>query len=155
MGIWRSNKFDLGIGSGGCISRTIWLGIRCAKKVFDQDKGIEKLFLKEVGILAHVNHPRIVKFFCCDNGKWKGQCLIAIELMENSLFNVTKGHKDLHFSLHVVDIMGQMACRMFYLHDNRVAHCNFKPQNVVVNKSETLPHLNVDCFDVKLVDFGM
>ncbi|KAG0609409.1 hypothetical protein M758_8G181700 [Ceratodon purpureus] len=150
--IWGSDRF-LGSGSGGTgVCSTKWMEIPCARKVFL--KADEASFLKESGILARLKHPRIVNFICCGNGEQSGDCFIAMELLEKSLFDLIEDQKGVRFSLPVVvDILLQIARGMCYLHDQGVAHRDLKPQNVVVNRL-SFPHL-VDHFDVKLVDFGI
>jgi serine/threonine protein kinase len=86
----------------------------------------------------------------------KGDRFIAMELLEMSLFDLIKKHKQKgeHFSIPVVvDMMVQVARGVCYLHSQGVAHRDLKPQNVVVS------HLNTqqleDQYYVKLVDFGV
>ncbi|KAG0598648.1 hypothetical protein M758_12G090800 [Ceratodon purpureus] len=152
-GTWGNYKL-LGSGSGASgVCSTTWLGVPCAKKEFHAQAS-ERFFLEEAGILAYLKHPCIVNFFCCGNGKEKGDRFIAMELMEKSLLDLIEGQRDMHFSLPVVvDIILQIARGMCYLHEQGVAHCDLKPGNVVVNKLTYSNH--PDYFCVKLVDFGM
>jgi serine/threonine protein kinase len=79
----------------------------------------ESSFMKEAGILVHLKHPNIVDFICCGNGLEKGDCFIAMELMEMSLFDLIKKHKQKgeHLSTPVaLDIMVQVARGVCYLH---------------------------------------
>lgn len=151
--VWTNSRF---LGSGACASGVCsikWLGIPCAKKEF-HDPILEPIFLREAGILAGLKHPRIVDFICCGNGQEKGDCFIAMELLEKSLFDQIRDQKNKQFALPVVvDMMAQMAQGMLYLHDRGVAHRDLKPQNVVVNKL-SFPHLE-GYFCVKLADFGI
>ncbi|KAG0623911.1 hypothetical protein M758_3G210800 [Ceratodon purpureus] len=57
---WGKNSDFL----GGNVCKTTWLGVPCAKKVFNDGVGEEEI-LAEARILAHLNHPNIVKFICC------------------------------------------------------------------------------------------
>ncbi|KAG0616856.1 hypothetical protein M758_5G146300 [Ceratodon purpureus] len=153
-GTWGRPRF-LGAGSGASgVCCTTWHGIPCAKKVFHgQDS--ETSFMKEAGILAHLKHPCIVNLICCGTGLKKGDCFIAMELMEMSLFDLIEEQKGVRFSLPVaVDMMMQIARGVCYLHDRGVAHRDLKPQNVVVSRL-ICPHLSEVYFTVKLVDFGM
>lgn len=156
-GTWGNHRF-LGSGSGASgVMRTKWLGISCAKKVFP-GRIDGSLFTKEAGILADLNHPRVVKFFCCGSCQdQKDDCFIAMELMEMSLDSLIKERKEQQqpFPLPVaIDIIVQIARGMCYLHEVKVAHRDLKPLNVVVNRL-TYPNLNDEYFCVKLVDFGM
>ena len=115
-------------------------------------------FKKEVGILAGLSHPNIIKFICCGEGyahdsKWR---YIMMEKMDRSLGIVDMKNVDLQRSnLVVVDIMFQIASGMVYLHDMNVAHCDLKPENILV-KTLSDPILDsMDYVKVKLVDFGV
>lgn len=147
------NKYFLGTGSGasGRVYSTTWLGIPCVKKEFHEES--EMLFLKEVTVLYTLNHPNIVKFLCCGNGQERGDRFIAMELMQKSLANLIEEHKDASFPPFVdVDLVIQIARGMCYLHDRGVAHRDLKPQNVIVNKVNSVHTRSV--FLAKLADFG-
>jgi serine/threonine protein kinase len=139
---------------GTAVVRTEWFGVPAAKKVF-LGEGFENFFLKEAAILAHLNHPRIVNFYCCGNDYWKGEGhFITMELLETSLSNLIEKQSK-PFSLPVaIDIIVQIARGMCYLHDVGVAHRDLKPQNVVANRL-TWQHLGDEYYCAKLVDFGM
>lgn len=152
-GTWGSVR-SIGSGAGGFVCSTTWLGVPCAKKVFFA-KGFESSFLKEAGISALLKHPCIIDFICCGNDLESGDCFIAMEHMEKSLFELINDWKEGdNFSVPIaIDIIVQIARGMCYLHDQGVAHRDLKPQNVVVNRL-TSPNVE-DHFDIKLVDFGM
>ena len=82
----------LGGGACGQVYKTNCFGLELAMKVFKavdidyEDKAYEN-FKKEVGILAGLSHPNIVKFICCGegydhDGKWR---YIVMEKMERNL----------------------------------------------------------------------
>ena len=151
LGTWGSDRY-LGCGSYGGVCSSKWLGIPCAKKVFHGEVD-ESLFLKEAGISFHLNHPNVVNFLCCGNGQEKGDCFIAMELMEMSLADLISRQKKPFSYLIAVDIIMQIARGMCYLHAMGLAHRDLKPQNVVVRRLAS-PHL-ADQYCVKLVDFGL
>lgn len=143
----------LGKGASGTVLRTRWLGLPCAMKYFRGDvfSGPNPNFLKEAAILASLNHPNIVKFFCC------GELSIGMEAMEMDLHHLIleRGEKEKPFpTLVAIDIMVQIATAMCYLHDLHIAHRDIKPRNVVVSNVPGNPYLE-DCYCVKLIDFGV
>lgn len=153
-GTWTEVKY-LG-ASTNPVFKTTWLDIPCAKKVFRAQVEEHEVFEKEVRILAHLNHPNVVKFMCCGNGAKSGQCFIGMELMEMNLLELirVRGEDPKPFPpIVAVDIIMQIARGMCYLHDLGIAHRDLKTPNVVVNKLPT-PHLDEN-FCVKLIDFGL
>lgn len=155
QGTWKLQRV-IGSGSGAsCVCCYEWLGIPCARKEF-HCRVADGIFRKEAAILAHLNHPNIVKFFCCSNDPEMGECFIAMELMEMSLASLIESRAKARRSfpiLLVLDIMTQIARGVCYLHGLKIAHRDLKPLNVVVTETRAA-HLE-DCFCVKLVDFGM
>jgi serine/threonine protein kinase len=151
-------RVPLGGGASGSVYPTKWLEIVTATKVI-KVKGPEHetIIWKEAGILGGLNHPNIIKLFCCgfmrDNKQGK----------ENEEFEIVteRGTMDLSHFLHqqtlfneenAVDIMLQIASGMCYLHDMRVAHCDLKPDNVILTSNDST---SVEHVHVKLVDFGI
>ena len=145
----------LGGGTFGSVYYTKWLEIDTVTKVIKVNgPEHEKLVWKEASILGGLNHPNIIKLFCCgfkrDNNQSK----------ENKEFEIVteRGIMDLSHFLNpqtlfneenAIDIMLQIASGMCYLHDMKVAHHDLKPPNVVLT-SASVEHIHV-----KLVDFGM
>ena len=156
-GTW-GNLEIIGSGSGAtCVGKSTWLGIPCAMKVFTAGVD-ETTFINETRILVRLNHPNIVKFFCCGNDPWKGHYFIVMEIMDTSLSasieSRTDNREPLFSPIVALDIIVQIARGMCYLHDLGIAHRDLKPSNVVINKVSNIPHL-VDTYCVKLIDFGM
>ena len=143
---------------GGNVCKTTWLNVPCAKKMFN-DGVREEEILAEAKILAHLNHPNIVKFICCGHDSENSWChFIAMEEMERGLHSVIRKQAQLNTGppfplLSALDIMLQIAYGTCYLHDNGVAHRDLKTCNVVVRQITT-SHLQ-DYYQVKLVDFGL
>ena len=111
-------------------------------------------FRKEVALLARLNHPNVVKFFCCGRHS-KDECFIGMELMEMDLSSLIRNREGKPFAIEVaLDMILQIARGMLYLHDRGIAHRDLKPLNVVISKVPNSTHL-VENFCVKLIDFGL
>lgn len=152
-GTWGMVITAIGKGSGAeSIYRTKWHGIPCAKKVFYHGE-VNVHFLEEAAILSSLNHPNIVKFFCCGNeSEGDRKCFIGMEILQMSLTELIKRQSEARnpFPTHVaLDIILQIARGMLYLHELGIAHRDLKPDNVVIDI------VRYNTFRVKLVDFGM
>ena len=148
----------LGKGASGTVLRARWLGLPCAMKYFRSDvfSGPDPKFLKEAAILASLNHPNVVKFFCCGHDPQKNELSIGMEAMEMDLHHLLleRGEKEKPFPFLVaLDIMLQIASGMCYLHDMKIAHRDLKPHNVLISNVSDTPYLG-DRYCVKLCDFG-
>ena len=159
---WKKSEF-LANGAYGSVEKTTWFGLPCAKKVQNLGEPIEggdKIFKKEVAILARANHPNVVKFICCGQKPEKRKCFIAMELLDTSLEklieNVSNCGTNPPFSIKVaMDIILQIAKGMSYLHEKKIAHRDLKPANVLVHKIKVDELLKVSYMNVKLADFGL
>ena len=155
-------SIPLGRGACGNVEKTTWFGLPCAKKVqvLGEMEDGDKSFKKEVGILASVNHPNVVKFICCCRKQEKRKCFIAMELLDTSLEElieeVSNGGTRTPFPIQVaMDIILQIAKGMSYLHEKKIAHRDLKPANVLVRKT-MVDKLHKDNYvNVKLADFGL
>jgi len=145
----------LGECNGGGVYLTNWLGVRSATKVIDiRDHEHANQFWKEASILGGLNHPNIIKFFCCGFHEANNQFELVMELGERTLSQHLSAQGPLK-EMDAVDIMLQIAKGMCYLHDMKVAHRDLKPANVVVAPSNDSTMANLECIDVKLLDFGI
>ena len=151
----------LGQGGFAAVLRIEWLGMPSAMKIFELDNICDipsacDIFRREAEILARLNHPHIVKFFCCGHDTINRQYYIGMELMEMNLYHFIQKLREekkpfaYYLALH---IMIQVARGMCYLHDQGIAHRDIKPHNVVI--SHIPSDLDLVNFLVKLVDFGM
>jgi serine/threonine protein kinase len=152
------------------------LGFQCATKILRVRDGISN-FRKEVGILAGLSHPNIIKFIYCGVGwsldelcswrlkvfrKWKRgngenheNLYLVMEFMDTSLSGMLKKQLKPLSYLVAIDIMHQIASGMCYLHDMHVAHRDLKPDNVLMRpNSMEGGKLNCRRYSVKLVDYG-
>jgi serine/threonine protein kinase len=168
---------QVGEGAFGAVYESIWLGFKCATKILPAPEGIQNL-CKEVGILAGLNHPNLIKCIYCGVGrsidescswtlkvlrKWKGgngktleNLYLVMEFMDMSLSGMLKKQSKPLSYLFAIDIMHQIASGMCYLHDMHVAHLDLKPDNVLMKpNSTTRGKLDFVRYSVKLVDYGV
>lgn len=156
------DSIQIGGGVFGKVEKSTWFGFPCARKVqiLGDSEGGDKIFKKEVAILARVNHPNVVKLICCGRKPRKLKCFIAMELLDTSLENLIKKLSNdgtrAPFPLPAaVDIILQIAKGMSYLHGKNIVHRDLKPDNVLVNKI-MVEELHEDNYvHVKLADFGL
>ena len=149
----RPPIIPLGGGAGGCVFRTNWSKHDSVTKVIKvHDTKHEDVVRKEACILGGLDHPNIIRLFCCGLRTQK-----HFE-EESKTFEIVmeRGKMDLSCFLekqsasseaNAIEIMLQIASGMCYLHDMKVAHRDLKPCNVVVT--------NLEDVHVKLVDFGI
>ena len=134
---------------------TNWLGLESVTKVFDvcDPKDINQLW-KEASILGGLNHPNIIKFYCCGFLEVEKQFELVMEYGKKTLSDHLNEKGPLE-ETNAMEIMLQIANGMCYLHDMKVAHRDLKPGNVVVSLPNDSTLINLRCIQVKLLDFGI
>jgi serine/threonine protein kinase len=166
---------QIGKGGYGVVCESIWLGIKCATKILPILDEFQHV-CKEVGILAGLSHPNLIKFIYCGVGgstyelcSWTLKVLfqfeatsssknlyLVMEFMEMSLSGMLKKQSEPLSYLLAIDIMHQIASGMCYLHDMHVAHLDLKPDNVLMRPNSIEGgKLNSSRFLVKLADYGI
>ena len=149
---------SLGKGGYGNVFSTQWLGFETATKVIQVDNlEHERTVWKEASILGGLNHPNIIKFFCCG---FSTECDMPARESKRFEIVMERGISSLSSFLEGgmlteamgVDILIQIASGMCYLHDMKVAHRDLKPDNVILTSTggSTLEHVHV-----KILDFGI
>ena len=168
---------NVGEGAFGAVYESMWAGFQCATKILPISDDISEICRKEVGILAGLSHPNLIKFIYCGVGgsidelcswtlkvlrKCKGgdgknhqNLYLVMEFMNMSLSGMLrKQSKPLSYLL-AIDIMHQIASGMHYLHDMHVAHLDLKPENVLMKPNFIKGgKLNSRRYSVKLADYG-
>jgi len=152
-----ADRFELGaaIGRGAfsvvraCVERAT--GVCFAAKTIDarplrlRPNFSPRRLLREAVILAELAHPNIVAFdgaFACGTALR----LVTARAAGRELFEIILERTGLPEAA-ARPVLRQLAAALAYLHANRVAHRDVKPENVLVDESET-PH-------VTLIDFGL
>ena len=80
----------IGKGGFGVVQEIIWLGLRFAKKEFKG--GDNKFFRQEIGALAGLSHPHIVRLVCCAIDK--RSCSLVMELMDTDLYDFLEAYRE-------------------------------------------------------------
>ena len=150
----------IGHGSFGTVSVVNWMGITCAKKHLKfqgpKNENSVKEFMKEVSILAKLNHPHIVKLISISE---EPEVYFLMELMPMNLADFIKERRKVNpegvMPTAAVDIMVQMARGMGYLHEQGIVHRDLKSSNILVTPSEVKYLRHEGYAHVKLMDFGL
>nr|PNR42765.1 hypothetical protein PHYPA_017595 [Physcomitrium patens] len=91
-------------GSYGEVYKSKWLGLVCATKKMDVE--FDKMFIKEVSILASLNHPNLITYYFAMKDSANGSIesfvikgkkeyfYIGMELMQNNLSNMLEEEKE-------------------------------------------------------------
>ncbi|XP_022104385.1 uncharacterized protein LOC110986652 [Acanthaster planci] len=103
-------------------------------------------FQEEVEILCHLDHPHIVKFL--------GACVVTpnlailLEYMQKSLYDALHVEEQDYSSRDQYRILLHVADGLAYLHGMKVAHCDMKSTNILLDSS-------YDGVIAKISDFGL
>ncbi len=139
------------IGRGGMgvvyLAKDLNLGRMVAYKVLPQDlkkhPDIVENFLREVKVLAQLNHPYIVSVF--DGGEYQGNYFIVMELVEGEDLKVL-GKRSRRIPPRIgMEIFKQLAQALDYAHSKKVIHRDIKPSNIMWTQNQI----------IKIMDFGL
>lgn len=108
-------------------------------------EGFPVTALREINILASLNHPSIVTFKEVVVGSSLDCIFVVMEYMDHDLKSLSEAVKQ-PFSLGEVKcMMLQLLQGIDYLHENGVIHRDLKTSNLLMN----------NCGELKICDFGM
>jgi serine/threonine-protein kinase len=139
------------IGRGGMgvvyLAKDANLGRTVAYKVLPQEMkkhpDIVENFLREVKVLAQLNHPYIVSIF--DGGEYQGNYFIVMELVEGEDLKVL-GKRSRRVPPRIgMEIFKQLAQALDYAHSKKVIHRDIKPSNIMWTQNQI----------IKIMDFGL
>lgn len=116
-----------------------WVAI---KTLHNQDEAHQIGFVREMKVLAHLNHPNIVTFhhhFKDNNGDL---CLVMEYCSGGNLRNKLKNKHPLN---QIVDWLKQLTSVLHFVHQHGIVHHDIKPENILFDSDNT----------IKLGDFGV
>ena len=140
------DKKPIGRGGFAEVYAGIWHGTPIAfKKLLYQQmsRKLQNSFMKEVGILAKLDHPNTVKMFGAVVES--GHVGIVMEYMHRSLQKALHWDEVSFSNPKKKSLVNQMANALEYLHHGWIAHCDIKPDNILLDKYD----------NAKLSDFGI
>lgn len=142
----------IGRGSYGCVWEACdketgrLVAVKRVSRLF-RDPVDCKRILREISIMAKLNHPSIVRLYdippVSDVGSFQ-EMLIIMELADADMHKLIHANVTLS-SLHVTMLLYNLLLGLKYLHSAGIYHRDLKPANCLVNK---------DC-SVKICDFGL
>lgn len=118
--------------------------IKVVKKSYLKYQDGDKSFLKEIEMLATLDHPSIIKvyeYFEDEENYYVVEELATGGELYDQLYKLTS------FSEHDASrIMKQLLSCVLYLHSNNIVHRDLKPENILME--------SIDDLNIKVVDFG-
>ena len=118
-------------------------GVRVALKMphqFNVTASMLDAFQREARLVARLEHPNILPLK--DASFIEGRFVIASKLGEQTLAERLKKRVSLETSLNLID---QMISAVAYAHENKIIHCDIKPENMILLPDGRL----------QLTDFGI
>ncbi|XP_052766094.1 uncharacterized protein LOC128207294 [Mya arenaria] len=146
-----SPEKKIGEGTFGEVFLTEWNGSAVAVKklkVTQFSKRLEDDFKREILTFSALDHPSIVKFLgaCVERPNF----CIVMEYMQMSLYDALHTVPDITFTeTERLDIITDVCKGIQYLHCERIAHCDLKTLNILINYTE-----GKTCI-AKITDFGL
>jgi serine/threonine-protein kinase len=120
------------------------VAVKLLRPEMAQSEQARQLFRNEMGILAKLDHPNLVRMFAC--AEVEGRLLMALELLEGRTLRDVMSEGPLPWT-EAIAISAQIAAGLQAAHtqEHAVVHRDLKPENVML--------LRDGC--VKIMDFGV
>lgn len=131
--------------------------IVCIKKL--RPNYSNSIFLQECKAISRLNHPSIVRFLDIEDSQ---EPLLIMEFVDGIRLDYFIKNQVIPETI-VVDIGYQLFQALEEAHNNQIIHCDIKPANIILQRSNTLiiPKILdfglaiVDRYDDKLVETGL
>ncbi|MCB1117552.1 MAG: SUMF1/EgtB/PvdO family nonheme iron enzyme [Chlamydiia bacterium] len=110
-----------------------------------EDRGFVQRFEKEVGLLASLDHPHIVKVhdICFAEGLYflVTDCIVDAVGETTNLLQYLSTNKERLKEKQVIYLLKQVASALDYLHQKKISHRNLKLSNILVSQGQEGIHL--------------
>lgn len=145
-------KVKLGSGAFGQVYKAIHRTLghvraikRLSKEVLSQQEG-DQDFLQEIGILAKLDHPNIIKIFdyYVDNDYF----YVVNEMASGGELYDQIINLQFFTEVNAAIIMKQLLSAIYYLHSKGYVHRDLKPENILMETGKA------GDYSIKLIDFG-
>lgn len=118
------------------------IALKILKKELSQDENFRNQFSIEAKATARLSHTNIVTTY--DFGMHGDRLYIAMEYIEGTILKELIANSQLNFEQRM-DYVKQACQGLAFAHQNKIVHCDIKPQNMLVSSEGLL----------KLTDFGI
>lgn len=128
------------------------VALKIPQEKYVGDPRFVRRFHREAELLAHLDHPGIVKVY--DHGNQGDTHYIAMEYLEGQELERLIENK--HLSIKsIVQIIARVAEALQHIHAQGIVHRDIKPGNIMVLKNALRDDGSVDPRGVRLMDFGI
>lgn len=128
------------------------VALKIPQEKYVGDARFVRRFHREAELLAHLDHPGIVKVY--DHGNHGDTHYIAMEFLDGEGLDRLIENKKLSVS-NLVETMGRVAEALQHIHAQGIIHRDIKPGNIMVLKNAVREDGSVDPRGVRLMDFGI
>jgi len=118
------------------------IALKILKKELSKEEDFREQFSIEAKATARLSHVNIVATY--DFGLYGDRLYIAMEFIEGSILKDLITNEQINFDKRI-DYIKQACLGLAFAHQNKIVHCDIKPQNMLVSNDNLL----------KLTDFGI